>query len=235
MLEQLKEEVLKANLDLVKHGLVLFTWGNVSGIDRSKELVVIKPSGVEYDHMTIDDLVVVDLNGKVIEGKYNPSSDTPTHLELYKKYLDLGGVTHTHSTYATAYAQAGMEIPCYGTTHADYFYGTIPCTRLLTQKEIENDYEKNTGLVIIKTIRNPLDIPAVLVQSHGVFTFGKNASASVYHAVVTEEVAKMAYLSNSLVASYPNDLDPVDQYLLDKHYLRKHGKNAYYGQKGEKK
>lgn len=229
MLEQLKEAVLKANLDLVKNGLVLFTWGNVSGIDRARGLVVIKPSGVSYDEMSPKDMVVVDLDGKTVEGKLRPSSDTPTHLELYKAFPALGGVTHTHSTFATAWAQAGRDIPFYGTTHADYFYGDIPCARALTKEEIAGEYEKNTGLVIIERFEgiDPLEVPGVLVKSHGVFAFGENAEKSVYHATVLEEVAKMAYLTETISPDVPR----ADGAMLEKHYLRKHGKNAYYGQK----
>ena len=235
MLEALKEKVLKANLDLVKHKLVLFTWGNVSEIDRESGLVVIKPSGVEYDDMKASDMVVVDLNGKVVEGDLRPSSDTPTHLELYKAFPDLGGVTHTHSTFATSWAQAGRNIPFYGTTHADYFYGDIPCARSLTREEIEGEYEKNTGLVIIEKFRmeglKPLEVPGVLVKSHGVFAFGKDGDNSVYNATVIEEVAKMATITEIV---NPN-VERADQFMMDKHYLRKHGKNAYYGQKKKKK
>ncbi len=228
MLEQLKEKVYKSNLDLVKYGLVLFTWGNVSAFDKETGLVVIKPSGVDYETMKASDMVVVNLNGKKIEGEYNPSSDTPTHIELYKAYPELGGITHTHSTYATAFAQSKRDIPFYGTTHADYFYGNIPCTRALTKEEVEQDYEKNTGLVIIERFKDlsPMEIPAVVVASHGVFSFGKDADNSVYNAVVCEQVAKMASISESL---NPN-IKEADNYLLDKHYNRKHGKNAYYGQ-----
>lgn len=229
MLEKLKEEVCKANVTLGNSGLVLFTWGNVSGIDREKGLIVIKPSGVGYSVMMPDDMVVVDLNGNKVEGELNPSSDLPTHLELYKRYGNLGGITHTHSTFATAWAQSGRDIPFYGTTHADYFYGDIPCTRALIDSEIQSDYEKNTGLVIIERIGdvNPVELPAVLVKSHGVFAFGKTPAESVYHATVLEECAKMAYLSENLNP----DLGRADEALLRKHYLRKHGKNAYYGQK----
>ena len=229
MLKMLKEQVLKANLDLVKNGLVLFTWGNVSAIDKETKLVVIKPSGVSYDKMTAEDMVVVDLNGKIIEGKLNPSSDTPTHLELYKAYPEIGGVVHTHSTYATAFAQAGRNIPAYGTTHADYFYGEVPCARSLEQEEVETEYEKNTGKVIIETFegKDVSAIPACLVKHHGVFAWGKDAKEAVYHATVVEEVAKMACLTERI-----NDkAEPAENYLMDKHYNRKHGKNAYYGQK----
>jgi len=229
MLEELKEAVCKANLELVKYGLVIFTWGNVSGIDEKTRLVVIKPSGVAYDCMKPEDMVVVDLDGNVVEGKYKPSSDTPTHIELYKAFKDIKGVTHTHSVYATSWAQAGRDIPFYGTTHADYFYGSIPCTRELTKSEVENDYEKNTGLVIIGRFAklNPSEVPGVLVKSHGVFAFGKSAEDSVHNAVVIEAVAKMAAVTEQL---NPSSHEAAG-YLLDKHFLRKHGKNAYYGQK----
>ncbi len=230
MLEKLKEKVLQANLDLVKHKLVLFTWGNVSEIDRESNLIVIKPSGVSYDDMTAEDMVVVDLNGKVVEGKLRPSSDTPTHIEFYKAFPNVGGVTHTHSTFATSWAQAGRDIPFYGTTHADYFYGDIPCARSLTKEEIEGEYEKNTGLVIIERFKkdnlNPIEVPGVLIKSHGVFAFGKDADGSVYNATVIEEVAKMAFITEQV---NPN-VQRADKFMMDKHYLRKHGKNAYYGQ-----
>lgn len=230
MLEQLKEKVLKANLDLVKNGLVLFTWGNVSAIDRQSGLVVIKPSGVSYDGMTAEDMVVVDLEGKVVEGKYRPSSDTPTHIELYRAHPEIGGVVHTHSTFATGFAQACRAITAYGTTHADYFYGDIPCARSLTKEEIEGEYEKSTGLAIIEKFRNdnidPLEVPGVLIKSHGVFSFGKDGDNAVYNATVIEEVAKMAFLTEQI---NPN-VQRADQFMMDKHYLRKHGKNAYYGQ-----
>ncbi len=229
MLEELKEKVYKANLDLVKNGLVIFTWGNVSSIDREKGLFVIKPSGVDYEKMRADDMVVVDINGRVIEGALRPSSDMPTHLELYKAFKTVGSITHTHSTYATSWAQAGRDIPFYGTTHADYFYGDIPCARGLTKEEIESDYEKNTGLVIAEKFNNidPLAVPAVLVKSHGTFSFGKNADDAVHNAVVCEQVAKMALMTEQLNPQ----VKKADQFLLDKHYNRKHGKNAYYGQK----
>lgn len=231
MLESLKEKVWKANLDLVKNKLVLFTWGNVSEIDRASGLVVIKPSGVEYDGMKPDDMVVVDLNGKVVEGDLRPSSDTPTHLEFYKAFPEIGGVTHTHSTFATAWAQAGRAIPFYGTTHADYFYGDIPCARALTQAEIEGEYEKNTGLAIVETFRKdklkPLEVPGVLIKSHGVFAFGKDADNSVYNATVIEEVAKMAAVTEAVNPQVKR----ADLFMMEKHYQRKHGKNAYYGQK----
>lgn len=224
MLEELKDEVLKANLDLVKNGLVLFTWGNVSA--RQGKYVVIKPSGVEYDVMKAEDMVVVDLDGKVIEGKYRPSSDTPTHLELYKAHPELGGIVHTHSTYATAFAQAERSIPIYGTTHADYFYGQVPCTRNIEESET-GEYEKNTGKIINETVKDAVAIPACLAAHHGVFAWGKNASEAVYHATVVEEVAKMAFLTESLQPNAKN----LPQHVADKHFNRKHGKNAYYGQK----
>ena len=228
-LQALKETVLKANLDLVKNGLVLYTWGNVSAIDRERGLVVIKPSGVDYDGMTAEDMVVVDLDGNVVEGKYRPSSDTPTHIELYKAHPEIGGVVHTHSTYATARAQSGKPLTAYGTTHADYFYGDVPCTRALTKEEIDEAYEKNTGLVINETIgdKDALAVPAILVKNHGPFAWGKDADDAVYHATVLEEVAKMA----SITESFNKEVNRADDYLLDKHYNRKHGKNAYYGQK----
>ncbi len=229
MLEQLKQDVLEANLMLPKYGLVTFTWGNVSGIDRKNNLVVIKPSGVEYDVMTAKDMVVVDMNGKVVEGNLRPSSDTPTHLELYKAYECIGGVVHTHSRWATIFAQSGRGIPPLGTTHADYFYGEIPCTRKLTLDEINNDYEKETGTVIIERFKglDPCSMPGVVVYSHGPFAWGNDPHEAVHNAVVMEEVAMMAW--HSLVLS-GGKLPPMQQALIDKHYLRKHGKNAYYGQ-----
>jgi L-ribulose-5-phosphate 4-epimerase len=228
MLEKLKEDVFKANLDLVRHGLVIMTFGNVSGIDRASELIVIKPSGVSYNEMTANDMVVADLNGNVVEGTLNPSTDTPTHLALYKAFPGIGGVVHTHSTHATAWAQAGTAIPCLGTTHADYFYGPVPVTRRLTAKETENDYEFNTGLVIAEVIadRDPLTMPAVLVNSHGPFTWGLTPEMAVHNAVILEEIARIASLSVNLAP--PNE---IDKHLLDRHYLRKHGSGAYYGQK----
>lgn len=231
MVEALKQQVCEANLELPRRGLVTFTWGNVSGIDREKGLVVIKPSGVEYEHLTPDKMVVLDLEGNQLEGELNPSSDTKTHLELYKAFPALGGIVHTHSPYAVAWAQAGQDIPCYGTTHADYFYGPIPCARHLTRDELDEDYEKNTGRVIVETFISrgvdPTAVPGVICHSHGPFTWGKDAAQAVYHAVVLEEVAKMALLTrqvNAAAAAAP-------QHLQDKHYLRKHGPNAYYGQK----
>ncbi len=230
MLEQLKQEVCKANLLLPKHGLVTFTWGNVSAVDRETGLVVIKPSGVEYDEMTADDMVVVDLDGNVVEGHYKPSSDTPTHVELYKAFPSLGGVVHTHSRWATSFAQAGVSIPAMGTTHGDYFYGDIPCTRPMTPEEISGEYEKETGNVIIESFQEQgIDaalIPAALVFSHGPFAWGKDAMEAVHNAVVLEEVAFMAMHAIQLNPSVCR----MQQELLDKHYLRKHGKNAYYGQ-----
>lgn len=228
MLEALKEKVLKANLDLPKHGLVTFTWGNVSGFDKESELVVIKPSGVPYDDMTVDDLVVVDLDGHVVEGSKKPSSDTPTHLVLYKAFPGIGGVVHTHSPWATSWAQAGQDIPALGTTHGDYFYGDIPCTRRMTVAEINGDYELETGNVIVDTFKDidPHAIPSVLVHSHAPFNWGKDPEEAVHNAVVLEEVAKMALNTYQI---NPN-VQTMQQTLLDKHYLRKHGKNAYYGQ-----
>lgn len=228
MLNELKKSVFEANLSLVKYGLVIFTWGNVSGIDREKGLVVIKPSGVSYHEMTADDMVVVDMDGKVVDGKLRPSSDTPTHLVLYKSFPEIGGIVHTHSPWATAWAQAGKTIPALGTTHADYFYGPIPCTRKLTQQEIETTYEAETGNVIVETFINldPNAIPGVVVNNHAPFAWGKSPDEAVHNAKVLEEVAKMAYHTLQL-----NPLATIDQFLLDKHYLRKHGKNAYYGQK----
>ncbi|MBR2782563.1 MAG: L-ribulose-5-phosphate 4-epimerase [Oscillospiraceae bacterium] len=228
MLEELKQTVLEANLLLPKHGLVTFTWGNVSGIDRASGLVVIKPSGVDYECMHAEDMVVVDLDGRTVEGKWKPSSDTATHVELYKAFPECGGIVHTHSRWATSFAQAGREIPALGTTHGDYFYGAIPCTRPMTTKEIQGEYEKETGNVIIETFsgRNPAEIPGVLVYSHGPFAWGTDPLNAVHNAVVMEEVAFMAFHAMALRP----DLGPMQQTLLDRHYLRKHGKNAYYGQ-----
>jgi len=229
MLEQLKEQVFQANLLLPKHGLITFTWGNVSGIDREQGLVVIKPSGVSYDVMKAEDMVVVDLKtGKVVEGKLKPSSDTPTHLELYKAFPNIGGVVHTHSRWATSFAQAGRGIMALGTTQGDYFYGEIPCTRKMTVAEIQGEYEKETGTVIIETFqrKDPNAIPAVLVHSHGPFTWGTDAMDAVHNAVVLEEVAFMNFHTMMLEPNIPS----MQQELLDKHYLRKHGTNAYYGQ-----
>ncbi|MDQ1004565.1 L-ribulose-5-phosphate 4-epimerase [Neobacillus niacini] len=230
MLERLKKEVLDANLQLPKHNLVTFTWGNVSGIDREQNLVVIKPSGVPYDELTIEDLVVVDLEGRIVEGTLRPSSDTPTHLALYRAFPTIGGVVHTHSPWATSWAQAGRPIPSLGTTHADYYYGEVPCTREMTQEEIDRAYELETGNVIIETFEkqglDPAAMPGVLVFNHAPFCWGKNANEAVHNAVVLEEVAKMALHTFQLNPS----VNPIQQFLLDKHYLRKHGKNAYYGQ-----
>jgi L-ribulose-5-phosphate 4-epimerase len=230
MLKKLKQQVLEANLALPKYGLVTFTWGNVSGIDRERGLVVIKPSGVEYDGMKAEDMVVVDLGGKLVEGSLNPSSDTATHLELYKAFPNIGGIVHTHSRWATIFAQAGFGVPALGTTHADYCYGEIPCTRRMTRTEIAGEYEKETGLVITEHFRgkSPDDIPAVLVNSHGPFAWGTDPHNAVHNAVVLEECAMMAWHTLSLPGAAEGTMQ---QDLLDKHYLRKHGANAYYGQK----
>ena len=229
MLVELKQKVFEANMQLPKYGLVTFTWGNGSGIDRESGLVVIKPSGVAYETMSAEDMVVVDLDGKVVEGKYRPSSDTPTHVELYKAFPKVGGIVHTHSSWATSWAQAGRSIPCYGTTHADYMYGEIPCVRNLTQEEIDEGYEKNTGTVIISYFqdRDYEAVPCVLCKNHGPFAWGKDPAEAVHNAVVLEEVAKMADRCELI---NPH-LEPAPQRLLDKHYYRKHGANAYYGQK----
>ncbi len=231
MLNELKLAVYEANMALPRHGLVTFTWGNVSGIDRERGLVVIKPSGVDYDKLTPDDLVVLDLDGNRVEGKLNPSSDTSTHIELYRAFPTLGGIVHTHSVNAVAWAQAGFDIPAYGTTHADYFHGPVPCTRSLTEDEVEADYEGNTGRVIIETFNerglDPVGIPAVICRNHGPFTWGKDAAQAVYHAVVLEEVAKMAILTRQL-APYAAE---APEWVVEKHYQRKHGKNATYGQR----
>lgn len=228
MLEQLKKQVLEANLLLPKYGLVTFTWGNVSGIDRESGLVVIKPSGVPYEGMTEENMVVVNLDGKRVEGKWKPSSDTPTHVELYKAFPALGGIVHTHSRWATTFAQAGLDIPAMGTTHGDYFYGDIPCTRKMTPQEIAGEYEKETGRVIIETFagKSPADIPGVTVHSHGPFAWGRDAMDAVHNAVVMEEVAFMDWHAMMINPAAGR----MQQELLDKHYLRKHGKNAYYGQ-----
>ena len=228
LLESLKKIVYEANQALPKYKLVTFTWGNVSGIDREKGLVVIKPSGVKYEEMTVDDMVVVDLEGNVVEGNLRPSSDTPTHLVLYKNFPDIGGVVHTHSPWATSWAQAGKSIPPLGTTHADYFYGSIPCTRPMTADEIKNDYELETGNVIVETFKNidPVAVPGVLVHGHGPFNWGKDPLEAVHNAVVMEEVAKLAFRTVMLNPQIKN----LDQNLQDKHYFRKHGENAYYGQ-----
>ena len=231
MLEQLREEVYRANMELPERGLVVYTWGNVSGIDRESGLVVIKPSGVEYEDLSPENLVIVDLNNNIVEGKMNPSSDTKTHVELYRTFPEIGGIVHTHSSHAVAWAQAGKDIPCYGTTHADYFYGSVPCSRNLTAEEVAEDYELNTGKVIAEEFArrklDPVATPGVICHSHGPFTWGKNAAQAVYHAVVLEEVSKMAL--------YTVMIDPqasrAPQYVQDKHYSRKHGPNAYYGQK----
>ena len=240
MLEELKKKVCQANLDLVKHGLVLFTWGNVSAIDRESGLVVIKPSGVSYDNMKPEDMVVVDLDGKVVEGELKPSSDTPTHVVLYKAFPHIGGVVHTHSTYATAWAQAGEDIPNIGTTHADYFHEDIPCTRNMKKDEVFGEYEKETGNVIVETFKeiNPDDTPAVLVKNHGPFAWGKDADNAVHNAVVLEEVAKMAYIACNVhlaahvsLGAFAFNTPSMNKHLIEKHYSRKHGPNAYYGQK----
>lgn len=231
MLEELKQKVYKANMELPKYGLVTFTWGNVSEIDRKSALFVIKPSGIDYDKLKPEDMVVVDLDGNKVEGKYNPSSDTATHVELYKAFQTIGGVVHTHSSYATSWAQAGRGIPCYGTTHADYIYGEIPCLRCLTQEEIDTAYEANTGHLIVNEFerlgKDPKAVPAVLCKNHGPFTWGKDAFEAVHNAVVLEEVAKMAYRAEIINPK----IQPAPQELQKKHYFRKHGENAYYGQK----
>ena len=231
MLEKLKEEVCRANLLLPKYGMVTFTWGNVSAIDRESGLFVIKPSGVEYDEMKPEDMVVVDLEGNVVEGHYRPSSDTPTHLVFYREFPNIGGVVHTHSTFAVGWAQAGKDIPALGTTQGDYFYGDVPCTRMMTPEEIAGEYELETGNVIVKEFRrrgiDPDQMPGVLVHSHGPFTWGTDAVNAVHNAVVLEEVAKMAFLSRMINP----EVSRMQQELLDKHYLRKHGPGAYYGQK----
>ena len=233
MLEELKEKVFHANLELVKHGLVIFTWGNVSAIDRESGLVVIKPSGVSYDDMKAEDMVVVDLDGKVVEGRLKPSSDTPTHVVLYKAFPEIGGIVHTHSSYATSWAQAGRDIPCYGTTHADYIYGEVPCLRCLTKEEIDQAYEQNTGILIVNEFRKMkkdiLAVPAVLCKNHGPFTWGKDGMEAVHNAVVLEECAKMAMRAELINPQ----VKPAPQELQDKHYYRKHGANAYYGQPGK--
>ncbi len=233
MLETLKETVCRANLDLVKKGVVIYTWGNVSGIDRKLGMMVIKPSGVDYTGMCPDDMVVVDVeSGNIVEGKWNPSSDTKTHLEIYRAFSSVGGITHTHSINAVAFAQAGMSIPALGTTHADYFYGDIPCTRELKKEEVEAEYEVNTGRVIVEHIQKngyePLSIPGILVKNHGPFALGKDAFDSVHNAVVMENVAEMGLKTLML-----NPCSSMPQYVLDKHYYRKHGVNAYYGQNRE--
>ncbi|KFX04355.1 ribulose 5-phosphate epimerase [Pectobacterium betavasculorum] len=224
----LKQQVFDANMALPRHGLVTYTWGNVSAIDRDRQIIVIKPSGVAYDEMQADDMVVVDMQGKVVEGQYRPSSDTGTHLALYQRYPQIGGIVHTHSTHATAWAQAGLSIPALGTTHADYFAGDILCTRPLTPQEVEQAYENNTGVVIAETINtsHPLHTPGILVYQHGPFCWGKNAEEAVHNAVVMEEVAKMAWIACSINPR----LRLIDTHLMNKHFSRKHGPNAYYGQ-----
>ena len=230
MLEELKQRVYEANMLLPKYGLVTFTWGNVSELDSETGIFAIKPSGVDYDKLTPDDMVLIDLNGNKVEGKYNPSSDTPTHLELYRAFPEIGGIVHTHSSYATSWAQAGRSIPCYGTTHADYIYGEVPCLRCLTEEEINQAYEKNTGLLIVGAYKqmdkDVMAVPAVLCKNHGPFTWGKDGHEAVHNAVVLEEVAKMAYRAETINPR----IQPAPQELQDKHYYRKHGENAYYGQ-----
>lgn len=229
MLKDLKELVLEANLELPKRGLVTYTWGNVSGIDREKGLVVIKPSGVPYEELKLEHLVVLDLDGNVIEGNMKPSSDTPTHLVLYNNFKNIGGIVHTHSRWATIWSQAGKDIPALGTTHADYFYGAIPCTRKMKTEEIQGEYERETGNIIVETFNslNPSYLPGVVVNNHGPFTWGKDAKEAVHNAVVLEEVAMMAFYTCALTPG----INAIDQTLLDKHFLRKHGANSYYGQK----
>ena len=228
-MQQLKQQVFEANMDLPRYGLVTFTWGNVSAIDRQRGLVVIKPSGIAYESMTVDDMSVVDMQGHVVEGRWRPSSDTATHLALYRRYPDLGGVVHTHSTHATAWAQAGLAIPALGTTHADYFFGDIPCTRALSAQEVDEAYELNTGQVIIEALgeANPLHTPGIVVYQHGPFAWGKDAHEAVHNAVVMEEVARMAWIARGINPQ----LQPIDSWLMNKHFQRKHGPNAYYGQK----
>ncbi|MEJ5072868.1 L-ribulose-5-phosphate 4-epimerase [Enterobacter ludwigii] len=227
-MKNLKQQVFAANLDLPRFGLVTFTWGNVSAIDRERGWVAIKPSGVAYETLTADDIVIVDLQGNVLEGRYRPSSDTATHLALYRQYPDIGGVVHTHSTHATAWAQAGLSIPALGTTHADYFFGDIPCTRPLSEAEVQGDYELNTGKVIIETLGEapPLHTPGIVIWQHGPFAWGKDAHEAVHNAVVMEEVAKMAWLARGINPQ----IKPIDGWLMEKHFTRKHGPNAYYGQ-----
>jgi len=231
MLEELKQLVYEANMELPRYGLVTFTWGNVSAIDRERGIFAIKPSGVEYDKLTPEDMVLVDLNGKKVEGRYHPSSDTATHIELYKSFSQVGGIVHTHSSYATSWAQAGRSIPCYGTTHADYIYGDVPCVRCLNAEEIEEAYEENTGRLIVSEFKrlgkDPAAVPAVLCKNHGPFAWGKDAKEAVHNAVVLEEVAKMAYRAETINPK----IMPAPQALQDKHYYRKHGENAYYGQR----
>ncbi|MDW2798203.1 L-ribulose-5-phosphate 4-epimerase [Clostridium boliviensis] len=229
MLEELKLSVYEANMELPRRGLITYTWGNVSGIDREKGLFVIKPSGVDYDKLKPEDMVVMDLDGNQVEGELNPSSDTATHLELYRAFDEIGGIVHTHSPMATSWAQAGRALPCYGTTHADYFYGEIPCARNLTQEEIDEGYEKNTGTVIIETFKglDPMHVPAVLCKNHGPFTWGTDAANAVHNAVVLEEIAKMNLMTELLNPA----VKPAPQSMQDKHFMRKHGPDAYYGQK----
>lgn len=231
MLEQLKKEVFEANLELPKQGLIKYTWGNVSAYDPESKYFVIKPSGVDYETMQASDMVVVDLENNVVEGELNPSSDTPTHAVLYKAFPEIGGIVHTHSTWAAGWAQAGLDVPAMGTTHADTFYGSVPCARFLTQEEIDDGYEHNTGEVIVETFKErklkPLEVPGVLLHGHGPFTWGKSAKDAVTNAVVLDEVCKMNFIAKELV----NDAVDLPQRVLDKHYLRKHGANAYYGQK----
>lgn len=231
MLKSLREAVYEANMELPRRGLVTYTWGNVSAVDRAAGLMVIKPSGVEYEDLSPDKLVVLDLDGRRVEGSLNPSSDTKTHLELYRAFPEIGGIVHTHSAHAVAWAQAGRDIPCFGTTHADYFYGPVPCARALSPEEVEDDYEGSTGRVIVETFRerglNPVHVPGVICRSHGPFTWGRDAAQAVYHAAVLEEVAKMAIFT---VQINPEAL-PAPQHVLDKHFMRKHGPDAYYGQK----
>ena len=231
MLKSLREAVYEANMELPRRGLVTYTWGNVSAVDRAAGLMVIKPSGVEYEDLSPDKLVVLDLDGRRVEGSLNPSSDTRTHLKLYRAFPEIGGIVHTHSAHAVAWAQAGRDIPCFGTTHADYFYGPVPCARALSPEEVEDDYEGSTGRVIVETFRerglNPVHVPGVICRSHGPFTWGRDAAQAVYHAAVLEEVAKMAIFT---VQINPEAL-PAPQHVLDKHFMRKHGPNAYYGQK----
>ncbi len=228
MLEELKQKVYEANMELPRRGLITYTWGNVSGIDREKGLFVIKPSGVDYEVLKPFDMVVMDLEGHKVEGDMNPSSDTATHLELYREFKEIGGIVHTHSPYATAWAQAGRALPCYGTTHSDYFYGQIPCARNLTEEEVQDDYEKNTGTVIIETFQgiNPIYVPAVLCKNHGPFAWGRDAAEAVHNAVVLEEIAKMNFMTELI---NPQS-EPAPQCMQNKHFLRKHGPNAYYGQ-----
>ena len=232
-LKEMRQRVCDANKSLPEHGLVKFTWGNVSEVDREAGLIVIKPSGVDYDQLTPENMVVTDLDGNIVEGDLNPSSDLPTHVELYKAWADLGGIVHTHSTEAVGWAQAGRDIPFYGTTHADYYYGPVPCARSLSADEVNMAYEKETGTVIIDTFKergiDPMAVPGIVVRNHGPFTWGKTPEQAVYHAVVLEEVARMDRYTEQINPR----VDPAPKYIMDKHYLRKHGPNAYYGQKGD--